>query len=190
MVVPNANHGMGGAYGKRRMQDFFVRHLLGKEPPDRNDDAKREPSLTLTSADRQGPARHSRPRRRSTSATSTRDRSELRGAIERYEVDRGSLSSDPAPPASSPSATSGCAASPASGSTGSGRLDFDRLDREGRSISCSSRTTSATSCGSSTIRAPRDGPSGSRCPVRPTDPRPRWSRRELKPMDWSKVAGT
>ena len=36
VVVPNANHGMGGAYGQRRMQDFFVRHLLRTEPPDRN----------------------------------------------------------------------------------------------------------------------------------------------------------
>jgi dipeptidyl aminopeptidase/acylaminoacyl peptidase len=36
VVVPNADHGMGGAYGLRRMQDFFVRHLLGAEPPDRN----------------------------------------------------------------------------------------------------------------------------------------------------------
>ena len=29
LVVPNANHGMGGAYGQRRMNDFFVRHLAG-----------------------------------------------------------------------------------------------------------------------------------------------------------------
>ena len=36
LVVPNAGHGMGGAYGMRRMQDFFVRHLHGVEPPDRN----------------------------------------------------------------------------------------------------------------------------------------------------------
>jgi dipeptidyl aminopeptidase/acylaminoacyl peptidase len=36
IVVPGAGHGMGGAYGQRRMQDFFVRHLLGEEPPDRN----------------------------------------------------------------------------------------------------------------------------------------------------------
>lgn len=36
VVVPNANHGMGGAYGLRRMQDFFVRHMMGKAPPDRN----------------------------------------------------------------------------------------------------------------------------------------------------------
>jgi hypothetical protein len=36
LVVPGANHGMGGAYGMRRLQDFFVRHLLGIAPPDRN----------------------------------------------------------------------------------------------------------------------------------------------------------
>jgi dipeptidyl aminopeptidase/acylaminoacyl peptidase len=36
LVVPGGGHGMGGGYGQRRMQDFFVRHLLGQEPPDRN----------------------------------------------------------------------------------------------------------------------------------------------------------
>jgi dipeptidyl aminopeptidase/acylaminoacyl peptidase len=36
LVVPGGGHGSGGAYGQRRLQDFFVRHLLGAEPPDRN----------------------------------------------------------------------------------------------------------------------------------------------------------
>lgn len=36
LVVPGGGHGMGGAYGARRMQDFFVRHLMGSEPPNRN----------------------------------------------------------------------------------------------------------------------------------------------------------
>lgn len=36
LVVPNAGHGMGGVYGQRRMHDFFVRHLLGTEPPNHN----------------------------------------------------------------------------------------------------------------------------------------------------------
>jgi len=36
LVVPGAGHGSGGAYGQRRMHDYFVRHLLGAEPPDRN----------------------------------------------------------------------------------------------------------------------------------------------------------
>ncbi len=37
VFVPGAGHGSGGAYGQRRMRDFFMRHLLGVEPPDRND---------------------------------------------------------------------------------------------------------------------------------------------------------
>ena len=33
LVIPGAGHGAGGsAYGRRRQQDFFVRHLLGVEP--------------------------------------------------------------------------------------------------------------------------------------------------------------
>jgi dipeptidyl aminopeptidase/acylaminoacyl peptidase len=36
LVIPGAGHGSGGAYGIRRRNDFFVRHLLGVEPPDRN----------------------------------------------------------------------------------------------------------------------------------------------------------
>ena len=36
LVIPGGGHGMGGAYGRRRMHDFFVRHLLGTEPPNRN----------------------------------------------------------------------------------------------------------------------------------------------------------
>src|SRR5262249_58767379 len=36
VFVPGAGHGMGGAYGVRRMHDFFVRHLQGAETPDRN----------------------------------------------------------------------------------------------------------------------------------------------------------
>ncbi|MGQ9801460.1 MAG: DPP IV N-terminal domain-containing protein [Candidatus Saccharicenans sp.] len=36
LVVPGANHGSGGAYGERKRNDFFVRHLLGVKPPDWN----------------------------------------------------------------------------------------------------------------------------------------------------------
>ncbi len=32
LVVPGAGHGIGGAYGWRRLKDFFVRHLWGVEP--------------------------------------------------------------------------------------------------------------------------------------------------------------
>ena len=36
LFMPNVGHSSGGNYGQRRREDFFVRHLLGKEPPDRN----------------------------------------------------------------------------------------------------------------------------------------------------------
>jgi dipeptidyl aminopeptidase/acylaminoacyl peptidase len=36
LVVPGMRHSNGGPYGVRRMQDFFVRHLHGVQPPDRN----------------------------------------------------------------------------------------------------------------------------------------------------------
>ena len=50
LVVPGADHGMGGAYGERRMRDFFVRHLLGVESPDRN--AVRPPTEGATESER------------------------------------------------------------------------------------------------------------------------------------------
>ena len=36
LVIPGGDHGTGGAYGERRMRDFFVRNLLGTEPPNHN----------------------------------------------------------------------------------------------------------------------------------------------------------
>jgi dipeptidyl aminopeptidase/acylaminoacyl peptidase len=33
LMVPGANHGIGGRYGIRKRNDFFVRHMLGVEPP-------------------------------------------------------------------------------------------------------------------------------------------------------------
>ncbi|MFO7617078.1 MAG: DPP IV N-terminal domain-containing protein [Bacteroidales bacterium] len=36
LVVPGMGHSGGGDYGDRRRMDFFVRHLLGVEPPDWN----------------------------------------------------------------------------------------------------------------------------------------------------------
>lgn len=38
LVVPNGGHGAGGAYGERRLEDFFLHHLQGIELPNRNED--------------------------------------------------------------------------------------------------------------------------------------------------------
>ena len=37
--VPGGGHGAGGAYGKRKLEDFFVHNILHQEPPDWNADA-------------------------------------------------------------------------------------------------------------------------------------------------------
>ena len=36
LFIPGAGHGSGGEYGERKRWDFFVQHLLGVTPPDRN----------------------------------------------------------------------------------------------------------------------------------------------------------
>ena len=40
LVIPGAGHGSGGSYGRRRMQDFFIRHLQGIESPNHNAPSK------------------------------------------------------------------------------------------------------------------------------------------------------
>jgi dipeptidyl aminopeptidase/acylaminoacyl peptidase len=50
IFVPGAGHGMGGTYGVRRMHDFFVRHLHGVEPPDRNGSSSEQPASRGASA--------------------------------------------------------------------------------------------------------------------------------------------
>jgi dipeptidyl aminopeptidase/acylaminoacyl peptidase len=37
VVVPGANHGAGGAFTTRKRNDWFVKHLLGLDPPNWND---------------------------------------------------------------------------------------------------------------------------------------------------------
>jgi hypothetical protein len=51
LAVPGMGHSNGGAYGVRRMQDFFVRHLHGISPPDHNAQSPRpEANLPTRSA--------------------------------------------------------------------------------------------------------------------------------------------
>jgi dipeptidyl aminopeptidase/acylaminoacyl peptidase len=48
LVIPGAGHTSGGPYGDRKRNDFFVHHLMGVEPPDRN--AKTSASVSSTGA--------------------------------------------------------------------------------------------------------------------------------------------
>ena len=38
LVIPGMGHSDGGLYGRKRKRDFFVKHLLNVDPPDRNND--------------------------------------------------------------------------------------------------------------------------------------------------------
>jgi dipeptidyl aminopeptidase/acylaminoacyl peptidase len=52
LVLPNADHTSGGPYGDRKRNDFFVHHLLGVEPPDRNPAAPLQAGSSRPGADR------------------------------------------------------------------------------------------------------------------------------------------
>jgi dipeptidyl aminopeptidase/acylaminoacyl peptidase len=43
LVVPGMDHSNGGEYGERKRRDFFVKYLLGQEPPDWNISEPNEP---------------------------------------------------------------------------------------------------------------------------------------------------
>jgi hypothetical protein len=53
LVVPDGGHGAGGAYAQHRLQDFFVRHLQGREPPNRNAAEPGETQITNSSTNGQ-----------------------------------------------------------------------------------------------------------------------------------------
>jgi hypothetical protein len=42
LYVPGGGHGAGGAYGQRKLQDFFVHNLLGQETPAWNEEPAKE----------------------------------------------------------------------------------------------------------------------------------------------------
>lgn len=54
LVIPNGGHGMGGAYGQRRMQDYFVKHLLPEKKPIGGRAGKSTASATALASNRSG----------------------------------------------------------------------------------------------------------------------------------------
>ncbi len=97
VMVPGAGHGMGGAYGQRRLQDFFVRHLQGKEPPDRNAppataERPEPPPAKEKKAEPPRPETAPAPREAlDLAALIAKPRNEARAVTQRFEADRGSL---------------------------------------------------------------------------------------------------
>ena len=196
VVVPGANHGMGGAYGQRRLRDFFVRHLQGGELRKSAPCTAREVDRELcrrpaTAAESNAERRPARILERF--ARSGRDEQRAQRASRGDRALRrptGAACSDRCRLRLRPGATSGsrihqAVARPAR----QPRVRPLEPGRQGR-LSAAARTSSRTSCARSTSAA-RRSPSRPRsfrspAPILELDE----SRRELKPMDWSKVAGT
>jgi putative intracellular protease/amidase len=55
LFVPGGGHGAGGAFGQRMLQDFFVHHLLGVEPPDWNKLEEKKAVHDLSTSNSGGP---------------------------------------------------------------------------------------------------------------------------------------
>lgn len=108
LVLPGVGHSDGGPYGERRRRDFFVRHLHGVDPPERNSsDANSSSAQTAESTAAAKPNGQSQAQILSDAPVGANrgigeprsqppnfiddSASELRGLIERFEADRGSL---------------------------------------------------------------------------------------------------
>jgi dipeptidyl aminopeptidase/acylaminoacyl peptidase/uncharacterized protein (DUF885 family) len=96
LMVPGAGHGMGGAYGRRRLLDFFVRHLQGVELPDRNAPprvaeapAKKDPPQK--EADPPAKTKEKEPEPLDLAALIAKPRNEALAVTRRFDTDRGSL---------------------------------------------------------------------------------------------------
>jgi hypothetical protein len=84
LVVPGGGHGAGGAYVQRRLEDFFVRHLQGREPPDRNGGESQSVSQSPPAEEAAAAAALDLKSLQPTAG-------ELASVARRYEADRDSL---------------------------------------------------------------------------------------------------
>jgi dipeptidyl aminopeptidase/acylaminoacyl peptidase/uncharacterized protein (DUF885 family) len=196
LVVPGANHGNGGPYGQRRQQDYFVRHLMGTEPPDRNAAPPRDESVARTGGgdDSAGSAAREPAKPRSETESLdlkdlSLDKSEIRGVIERYGVDRGSLMRS-LPPAGSPVRDARLRDFNTGWADNLEKLDFDGLSQDGKVDYLLLKNHLSHERRQLDIRAKEREEAAPLLPFAKTIYDLDESRRELKTMDWSKVAGT
>jgi dipeptidyl aminopeptidase/acylaminoacyl peptidase/uncharacterized protein (DUF885 family) len=193
VVVPGANHGIGGAYGQRRLRDFFVRHLLdnGARSPATGPSTIATRALASPRAPDEPPA-HRQPWESSTApldlAEMNNEHSELRGAIDRYMTDRGSLQRS-LPSSASPRRDERLREFTKLWLDQLANLEFGRLSQDGKVDYLLLKNQLAHELRQIDIRGKESAESASLVPFAKPILELDESRRELQTMDWSKVAG-
>jgi dipeptidyl aminopeptidase/acylaminoacyl peptidase len=193
VVVPGANHGMGGAYGQRRLRDFFVHHLLDNEP--RSPGTVPTPLAATPLVPLRAPddsAAHRGLRASSSSsldlAEMNNEHSELRGAIDRYMTDRGSLQRS-LPPSASPRRDERLREFTKLWLDQLAYLEFGRLSQDGKVDYLLLKNQLAHELRQIDIRGKETAESASLVPFARVIVDLEERRRELQTMDWSRVAG-
>ena len=194
LVVPNANHGMGGAYGQRRMNQFFVRHLMGTVSSPADSPPTQEVAASHAT-DEPASAPHSEPTPHAVHPASVdlgdlaNDGSELQGAIERYSVDRNSLMSS-APPAASTARDERVREFNRKWLQKLEKLDFDRLTKDGKIDYLLFKNYLTHQLRQLDLRSKERELASPLVPFSQKIVDLDTARRELKSMDWAKVAST
>ena len=185
VMVPNADHGMGGAYGQRRMVEFFVRHLLPAKLE------KGDASVARVALSDEKPKELGRPS--GVIALDLEDvnldKSELRGVIERHGVDLRSFQRT-LPPAGSAGRDERLRDFESGWLGRLDGLDFDALGRDGQVDFLLFKNLLKHDLEAINLRI-KDRAEAEPFvtfgkPILDLDE----ARRELKPQQWGKVAGT
>jgi len=188
VLVPGANHGNGGAYGQRRMNDFFVRHLLSPTPST----GKVDVALARTASQEEKP-------RDVTKAPVDAvpldledlnlDKSEIRGVIGRYTIDLRSFQRT-LPPASSSKRDEMVRDFASNWLAQLGKLDFYALSQDGQVDYLLFKNYLKHELESIHLRIKDRAEAAPFVPFGEVIMDLDQSRREQKPPAWSKVAGT
>ena len=194
LVVPNANHGMGGAYGQRRMNDFFVRHLLGTERPSASAGAARDVAAirsngVMSTEPFSGSGLHQSQSGSLDLGDLANDGSELRGVIERYSVDRTSLLSS-SPPSASPARDERVRDFTTRWLESLEKLDFDKLTQDGKVDYLLFKNYLSHQIRQLDLRSKEVTLAAPLVPFAQKILDLELARREVKSMEWSKVAAS
>ena len=195
LMVPGGGHGMGGAYGRRRLLDFFVRHLQGVEPPDRNATpkvaeapAKKDPPLQKE-ADPPAKTKEKEPEPLDLAALIVKPQNEALTVTRRFEADRGSLTRTYAVPMS-PTRTARLRKFYADWLAALKAVDSDRLSPPAREELVSLRGRIESERKELEARAAADAAIAPLVPFAETIVSLEEARRRMEPVDPVKAAGT